>query len=113
MSACEETFVRREIQANLYLDSLISRKTKLQHTERPDEMGISTIQSPEQNVPPGDSSIEVGQNTAPAVCEYINSGILNAYDSDDHTSVNNDQINPYSLASSNVIIITVVIIMAN
>ena len=50
-------------------------------------MGISTIQSPGQNVPPGDSSIEVGQNTAPAVCEYINSGILHAYDSDDNTRV--------------------------
>ena len=76
-------------------------------------MGISTIQSPEQNVPPGDSSIEVAMNTAPAVCEYINSGILNAYNSDDHTSVNNDKINPYSPASSNVTIITVVTIMAN
>lgn len=28
MSACEETFMRREIQANLYLDSMISRGTK-------------------------------------------------------------------------------------
>jgi len=28
MFACEETFVRWEIQANLYLDSLISRGTK-------------------------------------------------------------------------------------
>ena len=92
-----ETFVRREIQANLYLDSLISRKTKWKDTERLDEMAISAIQLPEQNAPLGDSSTEVGQNTAPAVCEYINSGIMNAYDSDDNTGVHDDQINPYSL----------------
>lgn len=36
------------------------------------QMGISSIQLPEQNVPPGDSSIKVGKNTAPAVCEFWN-----------------------------------------
>ena len=61
-------------------------------------------------MPPGDSSVEAGKNTAPAVCEYINSGILNAYDSDDHTSVNNDT-NQAVLPSSNVIIITVILII--
>ena len=57
-----------------------------------DDIRISTIELSEQNVPSGDSSIEVGQNTAPIVCEDIHSDNPNAHDNNGNASVNSDTI---------------------
>ena len=84
MSECQENFLRQEIKANLYLDSLVKTKTKLKENGQQHEIGTSTIQLSEQNVSSGDGSIESGENANPTVPEVINS--------DTHASVNNDSL---------------------
>ena len=84
MSECQENFLRQEIKADLYLDSLVKTKTKLKENGQQNEIGTSTIQLSEQNVSSGDGSIESGENTNPTVPVVINS--------DTHASVNNDSL---------------------
>ena len=82
MSECQESFLRQEIKANLYLDSLVSPKAKENGEHH--EIGISTIQLSEQNVPSDGGSIEGGENAIPAVPVVSNS--------DTHENVNNDSL---------------------
>ena len=84
MSECQENFLRQEIKANLYLDSLVKTKTKLKENGQQHEIGTSTIQLSEQNVSSGDGSVESGENTNPTVPVVINS--------DTHASINNDSL---------------------
>lgn len=84
MSECQENFLRQEIKANLYLDSLVKTKTKFKENGQQHEIGTSTIQLSEQNVSSGDGSIESGENANPTVPVVINS--------DTHASVNNDSL---------------------
>ena len=84
MSECQESFLRQETKANLYLDSLVAPKVKSKEKGEQHEMGISTIQLSEQNVPSNGGSIEGGKNAIPAVPVVIIS--------DTHESVNNDSL---------------------
>lgn len=63
MSECQESFLRQEIKANL--DILIAPKAKSKEKGEQHEMGISTIQLSEENVPSDGSSIEGGENAIP------------------------------------------------
>ena len=62
MSECQETFLRQEIKANLYLRSLVAPKTKLEENWEQHEIGISSIQLSEQTVPSDGGCIEGGEN---------------------------------------------------
>ena len=84
MSECQENFLRQEIKANLYLDSLVKTKTKLKENGQQHEIGTSTIQLSDKKVPSSDSSIESGENANPTVPVVINS--------DTHASANNGSL---------------------
>ena len=66
----------------MHLDSLVAPKAK--ENEEQHEIGISTIQLSEQNVPSDGGSIEGGENAIPAVPVVCNS--------DTHESGNNDSL---------------------